>query len=123
MTVTYVWGKPKFLLFRNVSPLIWLFFFPLGCLIEAVNLKSSNRNPVVQEFESKYTMLQGGWAPSSGHVVVLQSAQDMLGVSAVLGVIWVLSSVPVRAMYHSVWATSPDTCLLLGLCLNNKEIV
>ncbi|OBS59234.1 hypothetical protein A6R68_09641 [Neotoma lepida] len=32
--------------------LILLLFFPSGCLIEAVNLKSSNRNPVVHEFES-----------------------------------------------------------------------
>lgn len=40
--------------FRATSSLTWLFFLLSGCLIGAVNLKSSNRTPVVQEFESKY---------------------------------------------------------------------
>uniref|UniRef100_G3TMH7 Junctional adhesion molecule C n=1 Tax=Loxodonta africana TaxID=9785 RepID=G3TMH7_LOXAF len=43
-------GKPKLL--QIALSLILLFFFPSGCLIGAVNLKSSNRTPVVQEFES-----------------------------------------------------------------------
>ncbi|ELR49929.1 Junctional adhesion molecule C, partial [Bos mutus] len=38
--------------FRAASSLTWLFFLLSGCLIGAVNLKSSNRTPVVQEFES-----------------------------------------------------------------------
>jgi hypothetical protein len=43
--------------------LFFFFFFPLGCMIEAVNLKSSNRNPVVHEFESKYRKHGEGWGP------------------------------------------------------------
>lgn len=55
----------------------YLSFFPSDCLIGAVNLKSSNRIPVVQEFESKYKgdCVLGEWAPSHGHSVVLQPTQ------------------------------------------------
>ena len=50
-----VWSQVRVLCSFSVAlSLISLFFFPSGCLIGAVNLKSSNRNPVVQEYESKY---------------------------------------------------------------------